>query len=59
MPRRKHHHVYVIELSKDVLLEPRFRKNKGARITSCRLDVTTVLIAVRAQTARARSRFDP
>jgi predicted GIY-YIG superfamily endonuclease len=26
-PRRKHHHVYVIELSKDVLLEPRFRKN--------------------------------
>jgi hypothetical protein len=26
MPRRKHHHVYVIELSKDVLLEPRFRK---------------------------------
>ena len=27
MARRKHHHVYVIELSKDVLLEPRFRKN--------------------------------
>jgi hypothetical protein len=27
MPRRKHHHVYVIELSRDVLLEPRFRKN--------------------------------
>ena len=27
MPRRKHHHVYVIELHKDVLLEPRFRKN--------------------------------
>ena len=26
MPRRKHHHVYVIELAKDVLLEPRFRK---------------------------------
>jgi predicted GIY-YIG superfamily endonuclease len=26
MPRRKHHHVYVIELSKDVLLESRFRK---------------------------------
>ncbi len=25
--RRKHHHVYVIELHKDVLLEPRFRKN--------------------------------
>jgi len=27
MARRKHHHVYVIELHKDVLLEPRFRKN--------------------------------
>jgi hypothetical protein len=27
MPRRKHHQVYVIELSKDVLLEPRFRKD--------------------------------
>ena len=29
MARRKklHHHVYVIELAKDVLLEPRFRKN--------------------------------
>ena len=27
MPRRKHHHVYVIELSKDVLLENKFRKN--------------------------------
>jgi predicted GIY-YIG superfamily endonuclease len=27
MARRKHHHVYVIELSKDVLLEPRFRKS--------------------------------
>ena len=26
MPRRKHHQVYVIELSKDVLLEPRFCK---------------------------------
>jgi hypothetical protein len=26
MPR-PHHHVYVIELSKDVLLEPKFRKN--------------------------------
>lgn len=26
MPRRKHHHVYVVELSPDVLLEPRFRK---------------------------------
>jgi hypothetical protein len=23
---RRHHHVYVIELSRDVLLEPRFRK---------------------------------
>lgn len=27
MARRKHHYVYVIELHKDVLLEPRFRKN--------------------------------
>jgi hypothetical protein len=26
MARRKHHHVYVIELSRDVLLEPRFRR---------------------------------
>ena len=26
MARRKHHHVYVVELHKDVLLEPRFRK---------------------------------
>ena len=27
MRRRKlHHHVYVVELTKDVLLEPRFRK---------------------------------
>ncbi|EER61010.1 conserved hypothetical protein [Acidovorax delafieldii 2AN] len=28
MPRHRkpHHHVYVVELSKDVLLEPRFRK---------------------------------
>nr|WP_315239361.1 hypothetical protein [uncultured Albidiferax sp.] len=26
MPRRKHHHVYVVELPKDVLLEARFRK---------------------------------
>ena len=26
-PRRNHHHVYVIALSPDVLLEPRFRKN--------------------------------
>ena len=25
--RKRHHHVYVVELSKDVLLEPRFRKN--------------------------------
>ena len=25
MPRRKHHHVCVIELCKDVLFEPRFR----------------------------------
>jgi len=27
MARRPHHHVYVVELSKDVLYEPRFRKN--------------------------------
>lgn len=26
MPRRHHHHVYVVELSQDVLYEPRFRK---------------------------------
>lgn len=26
MPRRYHHHVYVIELSKDVLYEARFKK---------------------------------
>lgn len=26
MARRPHHHVYVIELHKDVLLEPKFRK---------------------------------
>lgn len=27
MARRAHHHVYVIELSSDVLVEPRFRKS--------------------------------
>lgn len=27
MARRPHYHVYVIELSKDVLDEPKFRKN--------------------------------
>ena len=27
MARRPHHHVYVVELSKDVLNEHRFRKN--------------------------------
>ena len=34
MRRRKpHHHVYVVELSKDVLNEPRFRKNNpGSRV---------------------------
>ncbi|OGB24428.1 MAG: hypothetical protein A3I66_10465 [Burkholderiales bacterium RIFCSPLOWO2_02_FULL_57_36] len=26
MPRRYHHHVYVVELSKDVLYEARFKK---------------------------------
>ncbi|MFZ3220799.1 MAG: hypothetical protein WA174_12230 [Rhodoferax sp.] len=33
MPRRKHHHVYVVELSPDVLFEPRFRKNNPNYIT--------------------------
>lgn len=33
MRRRKpHHHVYVVELSKDVLSEPRFRKNNPGYI---------------------------
>ena len=32
MGRRPHHHVYVIELHKDVLLEPRFRKNNPGYI---------------------------
>ena len=33
MRRRKpHHHVYVVELSKDVLLELRFRKNNPGYI---------------------------
>ena len=27
MARRPHHHVYVIELHPDVLLEPKFRRN--------------------------------
>ena len=27
MARRKHHHIYVIELSSDVLNVPRFRRN--------------------------------
>jgi len=26
MPSRHHHHVYVVELSQDVLYEPRFKK---------------------------------
>lgn len=30
--RRHHHHVYVVELSKDVLSEPRFRKNSPGYI---------------------------
>ncbi len=33
MPRREHHRVYVVDLSPDVLLEPRFRKNNPAYIT--------------------------
>jgi predicted GIY-YIG superfamily endonuclease len=32
MPRRTHHHVYVIELHKDVLLESKFRKNNPGYI---------------------------
>jgi hypothetical protein len=32
MARRPHHHVYVIELHKDVLLEARFRKNNPGYI---------------------------
>lgn len=31
---RPHYHVYVIELSKDVLYEPRFRKNNPGYIDS-------------------------
>ena len=30
--RRLHHHVYVVELSKDVLLEAKFRKNNPGHI---------------------------
>ena len=33
MPRRKHHHVYVVELSKDVLLEPRIGERFDAVVT--------------------------
>lgn len=32
MARRPHHHVYVIELSKDVLAEYKFRKNNPGYI---------------------------
>jgi predicted GIY-YIG superfamily endonuclease len=32
MARRKHHHVYVIELSSEVLNVPRFRKNNPGYI---------------------------
>ena len=32
-PRRKHYHVYVIELSKDVLYEGRFKKCNPGYIT--------------------------
>ena len=31
-PRRAHYHVYVIELSRDVLLEPRFKKRNPGYI---------------------------
>ena len=30
--RRLHHHVYVVELSRDVLLEAKFRKNNPGHI---------------------------
>ena len=33
MPRRRRYHVYVVELSKDVLYEPRFRKANPDYIT--------------------------
>ena|SRR4051812_3419786 len=33
MARRWHHHVYVIELSKDVLYEARFRKSNPDYVT--------------------------
>ncbi len=33
MARRHHHHVYVIELSCDVLCEPRFKKSNPDYIT--------------------------
>lgn len=33
MGRRNHHHVYVIELSKDVLYESRFRKANPGYVT--------------------------
>ncbi|SHG40227.1 hypothetical protein [Massilia sp. CF038] len=33
MAKRWHHHVYVIELSKDVLYEPRFRKSNPDYVT--------------------------
>jgi hypothetical protein len=33
MGRRKHYHVYVVELSKDVLTVPRFRKANPGYVT--------------------------
>jgi len=33
MARRHHHHVYVIELSQDVLYEPRFRRSNPDYVT--------------------------
>ena len=33
MARRWHHHVYVIELSKDVLYEPRFKRSNPDYVT--------------------------
>lgn len=33
MSRRHHHHVYVVELSQDVLYEPRFRRSNPDYVT--------------------------
>lgn len=33
MSRHRHHNVYVVELSRDVLLEPKFRKNNPGYVS--------------------------